>query len=97
METMIPRLAEDHANARLLARGLAKLGAFEVDAEAVQTNILMAWPKNGAATDVVPKMGALGVKANAFEGNRIRFVTHYGIEAGDIEEALGRIGEAVGR
>ena len=40
-------------------------------------------------------MGSQGAKASPFEGNRIRFVTHYGIEAGDIEEALGRIGEAV--
>ncbi len=97
LETMIPRLAEDHANAGLLARGLARFPVFDIDPEAVQTNIVRIGIKGMKAEDLVAKLGAKGVKAGVFEGNKMRFVTHYGITAADIEEALGRIGEVAGK
>src|SRR5512140_3822341 len=40
LETMVDRLAEDHANAQTLARGLAQLPGLEVDVENVQTNMV---------------------------------------------------------
>lgn len=40
LETMVDRLREDHANARTIAEGLAKIPGVSIDLEAVQTNIL---------------------------------------------------------
>ena len=39
LETIIPRLEDDHANARLLAEGLAQIPGVKIDPERVQTNI----------------------------------------------------------
>jgi threonine aldolase len=89
LESMVDRLAEDHANAKLLAEGLAELPGLEVDPEAVQTNLVFV--------GVVAPMGPAGfvdglrehgVRCMATYGNRVRLVTHYGIERADIEHAL---------
>ena len=36
-----------------------------------------------------------GVLATVISGGRARFVTHYGIEEGDVEEALNRVEAAL--
>ena len=41
LETMVDRLAEDHANALRLAEGIAKLPGLRVDLASVQTNIVI--------------------------------------------------------
>ena len=41
LETMTSRLHEDHANAQVLARGLAGIQGIKIDPERVQTNILV--------------------------------------------------------
>ena len=40
LDEMVNRLAEDHANARLLARGLAAIDGVLLDPDRVQTNIV---------------------------------------------------------
>jgi threonine aldolase len=42
VETMVERLSEDHARARLLAAGLARLPGVAVDLASVQTNMVYA-------------------------------------------------------
>jgi len=90
LNNMIDRLAEDHENAKVLARGLQDLG-MDVDMETVQTNMVsFAVPEKliGAA-DFAKKMNAIdGIKMNGPKGNRIRLVTHYGIVKSDIEYCL---------
>ena len=44
LEEMVDRLADDHANARALAEGLAKFPQLKVDPNLAQTNILFATP-----------------------------------------------------
>src|SRR5206468_6665359 len=41
LEQMPARLAEDHANAKLLAAGLATIPGIKINPESVQTNILI--------------------------------------------------------
>src|SRR5262249_41596317 len=41
LERMVSRLAEDHANARRLAEGVAKLPGISIDLASVQTNIVI--------------------------------------------------------
>ena len=90
LETMVNRMAEDHANARRLAEGLAQLPTIDMDADRVQTNIVIFGLDPGPLTpaDVVAGLAARGVKIGAIGGRRLRAVTHYGLEAADIDVAL---------
>ena len=90
LEKMIDRLEEDHRNARLLAEGLAKIDGLKVDLRTVQTNIVMC-DVDGlgvSAETFVERLKARGVLINSISSSRVRFVTHRGIESGDIKEAL---------
>jgi len=88
LDQMVDRLAEDHANARTLAEGLAELPGVRCDLSRVQTNLVyfdlerMAAP---AFTDECAKRGLLGDWSGP---KRMRFVTHYGIGAEDVQSAL---------
>lgn len=86
---MVDRLAEDHANARRLAEGLAQMPAYHVDLQRVYTNIVYFDVVDGRPAEaVVEEAKQRGVLVLAVGPQRIRAVTHYGIEASDIEEAL---------
>jgi threonine aldolase len=88
LECMVGRLPEDHANARLLARGLAGLPMVELDPDSVETNIVIF-----GVADSVGFARALkreGVLCTMPRPGRLRMVTHYGIERADIEAALER-------
>jgi threonine aldolase len=85
---MVDRLAEDHANARLLAAGLAQLPG--VTPEPVYTDIVyfgIDHPRYDAQA-LQDALMARGVGVLALGPGRIRAVTHYGIESGHIEETL---------
>ncbi|MFC1937622.1 low-specificity L-threonine aldolase [Chloroflexota bacterium] len=92
LDTMIERLAEDHANARLLAQGLARIPGITIEPERVQTNIVLF---ELADTIHVPEFSqritARGVKLNYREAQSVRAVTHRLIDKADIDEALNRI------
>lgn len=87
----LERLAEDHANARRLAEGLAALPGVQVNLARVQTNLIFAdLPLPAEAA--VARLRDAGVLLNA-EGNapnRVRLVTHLDVSAADVEEALRR-------
>jgi threonine aldolase len=83
----LPRLAEDHANARRLARGLAEIGCGLV--ETPETNIVMLR---------VPEPGALqrrarerGVLLSRIGPSLLRAVTHLDVSAADVDDALERL------
>ena len=86
LEHQVARLAEDHANARRLARGLAGLG-FAVEGEP-ETNLVMF----GAADDLAALRAARerGVLLSRTDPGRLRAVTHLDVSAADIDEALDR-------
>ncbi len=88
LETMIDRLADDHANAKRLARGLAELG-WAVQVEAVDTNIVVA--EVADARGLAAELAEGGVLITVLSDTVARFVTHYGIEQGEIDEALSRV------
>src|SRR5690606_33408304 len=78
LDEMIDRLADDHALARRLAEGLANLPGVHVDLEAVQTNIVMAdvAATGRTAYELAGALAAAGVKVNAVDARRLRWVTH---------------------
>jgi threonine aldolase len=94
LETMIDRLAEDHANARYLAERLAALSFLDVDPAAVETNIVVCTVREGTTDSWLPRLEAVGVLATDFDPRRLRFVTHHGIERHHIDEAVARLAAA---
>ena len=82
-------LADDHANARRLAEGLAELPGIEIDPEKVLTNIVIFdVADTGRSADAIcVQLREQGVLASGF-GSSIRMVTHYDVSRADIETAL---------
>jgi threonine aldolase len=91
LEEMVDRLAEDHANARALAEGIAGLPGVYVDLSAVQTNIVVVELRRPDMTglEFIRRMNELGVKTTDFGANLVRMVTHYGITRSDVEKTVG--------
>jgi len=99
LERMVERLAEDHANARRLGEGLAKLPGLRVDLASVQTNIVIVRVERGpAATDELVKgCAARKVKVHAMGPAAIRCVTHKDVDAEDTSRALEAFRELTSR
>ncbi len=83
------RLADDHANARLLAERLAASPAIDLDPSAVQTNIVLFRMAAGAADApaVVAAAREAGVLVVAFSARSIRAVTHLDVTRAQVAEA----------
>ena len=77
----VERLAEDHANARTLAAGLAELGCEVVVPE---TNIVIFSAPDG----FVEAMARHAVELSDTPDGRVRAVTHLDVSAADVDEAL---------
>jgi threonine aldolase len=91
LETMTKRLDEDHANARRLADGLAKIPCIEFNPAEVHTNIVYfrfsdKAPKN--AIELAEALLAHHIKALWMGPRYMRLVTHHGITADDIDRVL---------
>ena len=93
---MPKRLHEDHANARMLAEGLAALPQIELDLASVQTNIIVFGLRDTARTPetLVAQAREHGVLLVPFKG-RVRAVTHNDVSSADCEAALEVIAELV--
>jgi threonine aldolase len=89
---MVDRLADDHANARYLAEGLARFPGIKAEPELVQTNILFMSPDGIDGEKLMAGLRQRGVLTSG-SAQRIRMVTHYGIERSDIDYALACVRE----
>jgi threonine aldolase len=92
LEHNVRRLAEDHANARLLAEGLRAIGPFRTNEP--QTNIVMVDLDEGTSDRWAPALADAGVLATVMSRTRLRMVTNLGVDEAGIKDALSRI-EAV--
>jgi threonine aldolase len=90
LETGIERLEEDHVNARFLARELAQLPGLEVDAQTVETNILMVavGAEKGDAPSLRDELRRRGVLCEAIDRRRLRLVTHRDVDRKALEAAV---------
>jgi threonine aldolase len=90
LKTMVARLADDHANAQRLARGLAKIDATLVDASNVETNLVkVELPKDReTAAMYSQRLEHAGVRVSPCERYALRFVTHRHVDAAQIDEAI---------
>jgi threonine aldolase len=90
----VDRLAEDHANARALARGLSQINGIEV--QQPETNLVFFRPDGAGVSGakMVAELRPRGVLLAMMDG-RIRACTHLDVTAGMIEEMVGHIREIV--
>jgi len=90
LEKMVGRLAEDHANAKRLAEGLAKINGVKVEMERVQTNIVLFDISGLGLTDdqFILRLKKMGLLALMHGTHLVRLVTHYGIEREHMEKAI---------
>lgn len=94
LEKMVDRLAEDHANARRLAEGLARLPGIRIDLAKVQTNIVIfSVEHRGGVEELVAGCAARKVKIHAISPTSIRCVTHKEVDREDIDRALDAVRE----
>ncbi|RMH07449.1 MAG: aminotransferase class I/II-fold pyridoxal phosphate-dependent enzyme, partial [Armatimonadetes bacterium] len=75
LDTMVDRLAEDHARAKRLAEAIAEMPGFSVNLQTVQTNMVYVHTVRPAA-EVERALAAHGVLCIALDPQRLRLVTH---------------------
>src|SRR5215472_1249382 len=83
-------LAVDHANARFLAQGLARIPGVQVDPERVDSNIVV-FDVSGtgqAPADVSARLKERGVLMNAINERCVRAVTHYDVDCSQCARAV---------
>jgi threonine aldolase len=92
------RLHLDHENAKLLAQGLANISRIRIQAEKVQTNIVLydVSETGMTSTEFLKRVGERNVLGGPVDARRVRMVTHLDVDRADIEQALRIIGEVVG-
>ncbi len=91
VEEMPARLAEDHANARLIAEGLAGLPGVAIDPAKVVTNIIIFEIVSDNVAPVEEFIAAAksrGVLLLGVGGARVRAVTHYDVSRQDCVRAV---------
>jgi threonine aldolase len=103
---MIERLADDHANARRLAEGIAALDGVvspghiaqpapgRLDPERVRTNFVV-FRVDRDREAFLAALRARGVLMVEYPHGQVRAVTHHGIEAADIETTIEAVAAAL--
>ncbi len=86
----VQRLAEDHENARLLAEAISELDSFDVDLDAVATNMVFfdVVADDLNADSVVSMLREEGVLVGAITKKTIRAVTHLDVSREDVLQAI---------
>jgi threonine aldolase len=93
LDTMIERLAEDHAHARLIADALATRRGVEVVAP--DTNIVVCRIRAGKAAEAAAALRQRDVLALPMDQATLRFVTHHDVTRADCIRAAAAIHEAL--
>jgi threonine aldolase len=93
LEKMIDRLEEDHINARRLAEGIARIEGIKIDLGTIKTNMIyFDICELGLSDDVfLLKLREKGVLALTIAKNKVRMVTHKGIEKDQVEKTVAAI------
>lgn len=87
----VERLAEDHENARILARGLAEIDSLDLNPAEAETNmVFFNCTRTGlTARELEQRMAAKGVLVHATGPARIRLVTHLDVSREQVLQAAG--------
>ncbi len=95
LEKMPARLKEDHANARFLAEGLARLPGIRIDPAKVVTNIVIFdIGKTGMDSSALSRrLAERNILANGVDPQAMRMVTHMDVDRSACAAALEAIAE----
>jgi threonine aldolase len=91
----VDRLADDHANARVIGERLAACDGVTLNRDALETNIIVFHLERTDAPTVVARAAERGVLVMAFGPRTIRAVTHLDVSRADCEEAAEALAAAV--
>ncbi len=95
LNQMVDRMAEDHANAKVLAQGLANIPGIVTDPNIVETNIVFFDVPDVPPAQFLSLCQGRGLRFQNTAGSRYRMVTHHGIERADIDAALAIVSQAL--
>lgn len=95
----IPQLAEDHANARLIAERLAGIAGIVLDLATVETNIIVfrLAPDMPNAAAIMARAKEAGVLVSALGPRMLRAVTHRDVSRAACERAADRLAAVIQR
>lgn len=93
LDNHVERLAEDHANARILAEAFDGLDGFRLESGPVETNLVWVEvdPSVGTASEIVSRLKSRGVLIAALGAQVVRACTHLNINREDAETAAKEI------
>jgi threonine aldolase len=95
LDHMVARLAEDHANARTLAEGLSEINGIRIDLGRVETNLVVFELVDMPRSTFLEECRKRGLRGGPSGRTAIRFVTHFGIEATDVQNAIQVVSEVL--
>jgi threonine aldolase len=97
LEESPAKLMVDHANARFLAEGLARIPGIQVDPAKVDTNIVVfdISASGMAPADVSAHLRRRGVLMNAINQRCLRAVTHYDVDRAQCAQAVEAVYESI--
>ncbi|HET9835416.1 MAG TPA: low-specificity L-threonine aldolase [Rhodanobacteraceae bacterium] len=87
----VERLAEDHANAQRLAKGLAGIPVLGVDPASVQTNMVFCTVADADMHPLQQHLKAKGIVIGS--GHPLRLVTHLDVSARDVDKVVAAFGD----
>jgi threonine aldolase len=95
----LPQLADDHANARLIAEHLAGVAGVLLDLATVETNIVVFRLADGLpdAAAIVARAREAGVLVSALGARTVRAVTHRDVSRDDCARAAARLAAIIKR
>ncbi|MDP7242199.1 MAG: GntG family PLP-dependent aldolase [Rhodospirillales bacterium] len=101
LETMIDRMADDQRTAKRLVEGLASCVGVDVDADGVETNIVLAHVDctRILARDLIGKLEEADILVSelAFGSrNTLRWVTHHGVGNAEVDRAVDAVADIMG-
>jgi threonine aldolase len=91
LETIVPRLAEDHQRAQQLATGLATLPEVILDAGTPSSNMVYLTLGNGIslnASEVAQHLKEQDILVGVVGARRFRLVTHYWIDEPAVQQVI---------
>jgi threonine aldolase len=96
---MVERLADDHANAKRLAEGLAQLDGISIDPSTVETNIVFFVLEQPGLTPIqlAQNLRSQGILLNASAGSRMRAVMNHQVADEDVPTVLAAFERALGQ
>jgi threonine aldolase len=97
LEEMPQRLGDDHANAKFLSEGLARIPGIQIAPENTATNIVV-FDVSGtglAPAEISARLKRRSVLMNGINERQMRAVTHYDVDRAACSAALEAIAEAI--